>query len=123
MKGILIVIGILVLLAGIYFGGKAIGVFDRVTEPDHIINSYEEYEEMYAACEKICDDLRVLDASEVDKTSGFSKEERIIAMEQNLNRWIREYNAKSRMITRNMWKSETLPHSLKRTDFNCASIQ
>jgi hypothetical protein len=115
-----IVLGILVLGALTIFG-KVFGVFDKVTDPDHIIASYEQYEEIYSTCNKICDDIRVLKNSDVEETSGFSKGERIIAYENNINRWIRDYNAKSRMITKNLWKSPNLPYQLKRSDFNCKS--
>lgn len=119
MKLILGIIGILVIITAMWFGGKALGVIDKVTEPDHIINSYEEYEEIYAACQKLCDDIRNYNTMDVDETSGFSKQERILNIENNFNRWIREYNAKSRMVTRNLWKSESLPYKLDRDDFHC----
>jgi len=50
---------------------------------------------------------------------GFSKSERINAIRQNMNRWIEEYNAKSRMITRSAWKSGSLPYQLSTSDFSC----
>lgn len=114
--GIMCIVGALMYFLGIV--GNFGGVVTRVTNPDHIISSYEEFEEMYSTCNKVCDDLRVLNNNEVDP-KGFSKAERNIALENNLNRWIREYNAKSREITRNMWKSSQLPYQLSREDFSC----
>lgn len=98
------------------------GVFDKTVNSDNIIESYEEYEEMYSTCEKICDDIRILSlvsAEEYNKDTGFSKSERLIALKANLNRWIREYNAKSRMFRKNMWKSKKLPHQLSISHFDC----
>lgn len=103
----------------VYVISVPLGLFKKVTNPDHIIQSYEEYEEIYSTCNKICDDMSALNSSNVDNTSGFNKEERALALENQMNRWIREYNAKSREITRNMWKSGDLPYQLSRNNFNC----
>ena len=119
MKVFLGIIGFAIILTAMWFGGKALGVVDKVTEPDHIISSYEQYEEIYSTCNKLCDDIRNYKTMDVDETSGFSKQERILALETQFNRWIREYNAKSRMVTRNLWKSSTLPYKLERKDFHC----
>lgn len=126
MKTGLKIVGVLILLVILSLIFKtcsaATGVFSKVVNSDNIIESYEEYEEMYSTCNKICDDLRVLNLTN-DKTyssdTGFSKGERIIALENKINRWVREYNAKSRMFRKNMWKSRELPYQLSRNDFMC----
>ena len=99
--------------------GKVVGVFDKVTNSTHIISSYEEYEDMYAACEKISQDICVLEKSDVSETAGFNKSERLLSYENKMNRWINEYNSKSRQIHKNLWKSSDLPHKLIRSDFTC----
>jgi hypothetical protein len=121
MKTVGIIFSIILFLSLMWGIGKVMGVVDKTTEPEHIINSYEEYEEIYSTCNKLCDDISNYKNMEVDKTSGFSKQERILNLETQLNRWIREYNAKSRMITKNMWKSNKLPYQLKRSDFICGN--
>lgn len=114
IAGILSLIVIVFGLAGILGG-----VFEKVTDATHIISSYEEYEDMYATCEKISQDICVLEKSNVDATTGFSKSERLLNYENNMNRWINEYNSKSRQKHKNLWKSSDLPYKLNRSDFNC----
>lgn len=90
---------------------------------DHVINnsfdSYEEFQEIYNTCQKLNDDLGVIrNTPENDKMfDQFSKQQRISALDMNLNRWIQEYNAKSKMGNRSMWKSKTLPYQLSSDDF------
>ena len=88
-----------------------LGVANKVTDSENIIHSYEEYEQMYSTCKQLCDDISLLEESSIE-TTGFSKEERVLSLKNNLNRWVNEYNAKSRMITKNAWKSSSLPHQL-----------
>lgn len=123
MGRILMAIGLIILLGLLYFGGKAFltttGVINKVSNPDAIITNYEEFENMYETCYKLCDDIRALNNANVDSTAGFSKNERLYNLELQLNRWIREYNAKSNQITRSVWKSRDLPYQLERNEFNC----
>lgn len=49
----------------------------------------------------------------------FTKAQRINALQTQLNRWIEEYNAKSKMINRSLWKAGELPYQLTVTQFNC----
>ncbi len=122
MKRVLITLGVIASLILLTVVSKTCSVVDEVTSTENIITSYEEYENMYSSCEKICDDIKVLrgvSSEDYSKDTGFSKSDRLIALETNLNRWIREYNAKSRQITKNLWKSKALPHQLEREDFNC----
>lgn len=93
------------------FVTKPAQVLDRVTNPDHIITSYEDFQEMYNTTQSIC--TKISNLKELNsETSGFSKEERILAEQNNLSRWVEEYNAKSKMMTRNYWKSGSLPSTL-----------
>lgn len=119
MKNVLIGFGALVLIIGAIFLVKSFAVVDKVTDPDHIIASYEEFQNMYNTCQKICDDISVLKSSNVTSESGFSKEDRMVALKNNLNRWIQEYNSKSRQLTRNKWKNTELPYQLSTEYFNC----
>lgn len=91
---------------------KPLQVLDRVTDPDHIINSYEEFEEMHSTAISICQQISILEESASESVGGFSKEERLIGLKNQLTRWVNEYNAKSKMITRNNWKSSDLPYSI-----------
>ncbi len=87
---------------------------------DAVIN-YEEYREIYQTTQKINTDLcsmRELPEKDI-MFAQFSKPQRIQQMKQNLNRWIEDYNAKSKMINRSIWKSSELPYQLSVTQFNC----
>lgn len=82
---------------------------------------YEEFQEIKSACDKLNDDLCVITALPTDspRFKQFSKDEQVANIKINMNRWIQEYNAKSKMITRNVWKSSELPYQLKTENFTC----
>lgn len=92
----------------------------RVTGEKAIVH-YEEFYEIQGTCKKISTDICNLQSvSDTSKTfSRISKEERLLALRNQLNRWVSEYNAKSQMITRNIWKSSDLPYTLSVQDFAC----
>lgn len=77
-------------------------------------SSYHEFEEIYATCVKLDQDLgTVSQLPDTDKTfKDFSKGAILLQKKQALTRWIGEYNAKSRMWDRSMWKSASLPYQL-----------
>lgn len=125
---ILVILGLSIL----FITSRSCGVISKITEPTNIITSHDEFESMYETCNQICDDIRVLtqfddNIKAIDQISkgvyiekpAFSKEERIIALQNKINRWIREYNAKSRHISKSRWKSNSLPQQLSRSDFYC----
>ena len=95
---------------------KPVQLLDRVTNPDHIIESYEEFEKIYATCNALC--VQIADLREVSEdpsyqeSAGFNSADRRLALKNKLTRWVADYNAKSRMITRNNWKARDLPYSL-----------
>lgn len=103
-----------VALFGLYnFLSTPARIAAKVTDPDHIIESYEEFQSIYNTTKKLCADLKALDVLEEGSTSGgFTKVDRQIALQQQINRWVQEYNAKSRMLTRNQWKNPNLPYQL-----------
>ena len=82
---------------------------------------YEEYEELYQTCNQLSQDIcNIKDVPATDKMfEQFSKEQRLTALRSKLNRWTTDYNGKSRMITRSLWKSGHLPQTLATTDFAC----
>jgi hypothetical protein len=82
---------------------------------------YEEYQEIYNTCVKLNTDLcRMKELPEEDKMfEQFSKAQRVIAIQTGLNRWIEEYNAKSKMWNRALWKSDALPYQLSVEQFSC----
>jgi hypothetical protein len=119
--GTLIVIILIICSVGIFIFQKSCGVANKVTDPDKIISNYEEFQEIYNTCYQINTDIcNMKDAPETDKMfEQFSKTQRILALRTNLNKWVNEYNAKSKMFTREMWKSPKLPYQLELNQFNC----
>lgn len=82
--------------------------------------SYDEYQDIYATCVQLNLDLGVIkDTPETDSQfSQFSKQQRINTLKQQLNRWMNEYNAKSKHIDKKWWKSSELPYSLESSQFS-----
>lgn len=91
---------------------------EKVANPDIAVDTYENFYLLNDQATQICDDITVMQGAD-SISGGFSKTERIIGLENKLNEVIKEYNAKSRAWTKNMWKADDLPHTLKRSDFYC----
>ena len=120
MKTILISLAVIVVLAatsiGFYTCNK---VQEHVT--DNAFENYEEFQTLYNTCTKLNTDIcnmRGLDGNDV-MFQQFSKAQRINTLKTQLNRWVEDYNAKSKMWNRSLWKSKTLPYQLSVDDFPC----
>jgi hypothetical protein len=102
-------------------GGFIVHKMREATHIDTAVLNYEEYQEIYNTCSKINTDIcNMKDVPETDPMfSQFSKSQRILALRTNLNRWIEDYNAKSKMWGRSLWKSNELPYQLTNQEFNC----
>ncbi|MCK9568875.1 hypothetical protein M0R72_08040 [Candidatus Pacearchaeota archaeon] len=115
-----IAIGVIVLaLILMSFG---IGIGNRVAgTTDAMLIRYEEFQDIYNTCVKLNTDLCNMKAvPETDKMfEQFSKEQRLLALRTNLNKWVEDYNAKSKMWNRALWKSKSLPYQLTTQKFNC----
>jgi hypothetical protein len=112
------VIGLSIVLS---VGGFIVHKMREATKIDTAVQNYEEYQEIYNTCVKINMDIcNMKDVPETDPMfSQFSKAQRILTLRTNLNRWIEEYNAKSKMWGRALWKSSSLPYQLSNQEFNC----
>lgn len=122
MKPIFISLGvifsfILIFLLGIL--GKGCNHIEKSV--DNAVISYEEYTEIYHSCAKINTDLcNMRSMPETDKSfEQFSKAQRINTLKTQLNNWVEQYNAKSKMINRSVWKSSSLPYQLHCEEFTC----
>lgn len=93
----------------------------KATHIEDAVQVYEEFQEMYNTCAKLNTDLcNMRGLPDSDKMfEQFSKAQRIVALQTNLNRWVQDYNAKSKMWGRSLWKSKSLPYELSVTEFNC----
>ena len=109
-------IGVLVVISIIGFW---INKAKQVTHIDDAVQNYEQYQEIYNTCIKLNTDLcNIKELPENDKMfEQFSKAQRILAIKTNLNRWVEDYNAKSKMWGRSLWKSSSLPYQLSTTQF------
>lgn len=111
-------IGVLIVLS---IGGF---IMNKATEATHIKDAvivYEEFQEIYNTCNKLNTDLcnmKSLDEKDV-MFEQFSKAQRVLTIRTNLNRWIEDYNAKSKMFGRSLWKSNQLPYQLTNQEFSC----
>lgn len=112
------VIGISILLS---VGGFIVHKMREATKIDTAVQNYEEFQEIYNTCTKLNTDIcNMKDVPETDPMfSQFSKAQRILTLRTNLNKWIEEYNAKSKMWGRSLWKSSSLPYQLSNQEFNC----
>ena len=117
-KTIYWVIGLVFVLSTI---GFIVSKTREVTRIDTAVINYEEFQEIYNTCYKLNTDICNMKEIPNDDPmfSQFSKEQRILNLRTQLNRWIGEYNAKSKMWGRALWKSNELPHQLDNEQFNC----
>jgi hypothetical protein len=93
----------------------------EATKIDSAVVHYEEFQEIYNTCVKLNMDLcNIKDVPENDEMfKQFSKQQRVLAIKTQLNRWIEDYNAKSKMWGRSLWKSKYLPYQLSNEQFSC----
>ena len=112
----IIALSIIASLAG-FFWTKT----KEATHIDDAVQNYEQFQEIYNTCVKLNTDLcNYKDLPENDVMfEQFSKAQRILAIKTQLNRWVEEYNAKSKMWGRALWKSNALPYQLSTQEFNC----
>jgi hypothetical protein len=96
-------------------------IMNAETTMDTAFIRYEEFQELYNTCDKINTDIcNMRDMPDDDKSfEQFSKPQRINTLKTQLNRWVQDYNAKSKMWNRSMWKSAKLPYQLDVNQFNC----
>ena len=115
----IILISIVLFFTGVV--GKGCNQAVKATHIDDAVENYEEFQSIYNTCVKLNTDLcSKREIPESDR--GFdqiSKPQQVFAIKANLNRWIEEYNAKSKMWGRNLWKSSKLPFELTTTEFSC----
>ena len=117
MKVFGIVVLCILAFVALWFFGHAMFHADKIAN-EAIIN-YEEFQEIYNTCQKIDHDMAAIKAvDEKDQMFAMtSKAAMLTAKRQQMNRWVEEYNAKSKMWNRSLWKSSKLPYQLSTNDF------
>lgn len=100
--------------------GKGADQAVAATHIDDATNVYEEFQEIFTTCDKLNTDLgNIHSINENDKMfEQFSKAQRENQIKTQLNRWVQDYNAKSKMWGRALWKSKSLPYQLDVTNFS-----
>jgi len=118
MKVVLILLGIVIF----GFMLKTCGIAEKhvTNSMENAVISYDEYQNIYQTCIQLNNDLGVIKSTpETDpQFLQFSKSQRLNTIKQNLNRWISEYNAKSKHIDKKYWKSSDLPYELYPNQFS-----
>ena len=114
-----IIITVILLFAVLWVVGKGCNAVNKSV--DNAVVNYEEFQSIYNTCQQLNQDLcAIKDVDENNKMfEQISKQQRLTGLKQKLNRWIEEYNAKSKMINRSIWKSNELPYQLSNNQFNC----
>jgi hypothetical protein len=87
---------------GIWPFSSAIGVARKATSPTAIIQNYEWFYDQYHAIEAQRRNVAAMPEGSTDR----------IGTQMVLNNMIAEYDAKSREITRNLWKANDLPYQI-----------
>lgn len=101
--GVVVLIYVIIsFFAGIWPFSSAFGVVSRVTSPNAIIQNYEWFYDQYHAIEAQRRNIHVLPEGSADR----------IGTQMVLNNMIAEYNARSREITRSLWKADDLPYQI-----------
>lgn len=119
----LVILGVIALSVFGFMGTTCNNAQNQVQ--DHVVNnsfnSYEEFQEIYNTCQQLNDNLcAIKDVSDTDAMfKDFSKSSQQTALRFKLNRWIQDYNAKSKMWNRSLWKSKELPYQLNTGQFTC----
>lgn len=117
-KIVWVVVFIVLLSGAIWLISKPAELADQVI--DNALINYEEFQEIYNTCQKINTDLGTIRAVPEDDRmfASFSKAAVVAGKKQQLSRWVEEYNGKSKMWNRSLWKSNALPYQLNVNDFS-----
>ena len=124
MKTVLSFLGIFILVSLFLFTTGVVGKgYNQAVKATHIDNAtivYEEYQEIYNTTTRLNTDLGNMQTlPENDKMfEQFSKAQRINTIKTQLNRWVEDYNAKSKMWGKSLWKSQSLPYQLDVNQFS-----
>ena len=117
-----LIVLVFIALAVLGFGLKTCSIAEKhvTNSMENAVISYDEYQDIYNTCLQLNNDLGVIKSTPDDDSqfSQFSKSQRLNAIKQNLNRWIAEYNAKSKHIDKKWWKSNSLPYELSQNQFS-----
>lgn len=98
---------------------NAVEAVDKLTDADKVIGDYQWYEDTYQEIRAMVQNYKVAKES-LSMYEGEARDRRLIeinGMMAIINTRIGEYNSRSKQITRNLWKSPTLPQQLNWEEF------
>lgn len=113
---------------GCYLVGVATGVFKRVVNPDAVISNYEWYEQQAKDIKAVEGQIRDAEDSvkrfkeDNGKPKDWTFDQReeyarlnshVTGLKQARRGMVAAYNARSNMVTRNLWKHPSLPHQIE----------
>lgn len=116
---------VIALLVGAFLLISINGCFSakEANPPDILISSYQECEDIYFMCNKICFYIAKLNYDLEKDFKGEIPEPKREALrtkfERDLNKHIKEYNEKTDRIPKVLWDLNSLPYKLNRWDFYC----
>lgn len=94
---------IILALAGSFWPfSSAVGVVKKVTSSEYIIDNYEWFYDMQAQIKATANKAKIAKGTEEEK-----------GIKMVLESMIGEYNARSRMTTRTLWKASDLPYEIE----------
>lgn len=122
------IFGYIVAIMVLGFVLNTVGIFQKhaYNSMENAVINYEEFQEIYNTCQKIDTDIAIIKGVKDDDVmfEQFSKAQRLSTLKTNLNKWVENYNAKSKMFNRSIWKSSSLPHQLNINEFpNYVSVK
>ena len=118
-KFTVITVLIIIVIVVMWLIGKGCQQADK--QIDNAIMNYEQFQEIYNSCENINTQIcQIKDISEIDKMfEQITKNQRLTSLRHRLSSLCEDYNAKSKMFNREIWKSPKLPYQLNVNQFNC----
>lgn len=103
-----------VILGFLFLGISGCGVLSHVTSTQQIIQNYENFYTMHNDIKAMAKNVKIAEQkyNKAGEATKAQAEIEYFGIQQNLNNMISEYNAKSRMITRSLWKAQDLPYQI-----------
>ena len=108
---------VLIIFFGVFTGMlQSCGVIAHVTSTQQIIQNYENFYQMNTDIKAMASNVKIAKAK-LDRLKpgdpGYDQANiEYSGIQMNLNNLVSEYNSKSKMITRNLWKASDLPYQM-----------
>lgn len=107
-------------------------IVTRVTQPDRMIQNYEWFEETYNDAKALDQKIKATQAQIDSQFSGLPEDRNdwsrenttefnrlnavLVGLRSQRESIVADYNARSKLVTRNLWKGQDLPYQLQVVD-------